>query len=119
MKPRQTNTEKKTIRLSHPRMGTIQTNPDTILMAMSDGHKVKVLVVSGKEHNWFERSGSLNKFTGILEKGKFERVNKFYILNMSRVLSYNNKTQTIFFKTDFSVLLKHKIKPAVFKSGSL
>ena len=111
---------KRPVRLSHPRLGTIQVQRDKILMAIARKHKVKVLVLSGKEADWLERSGSLEKFLADIDNKDFERVNKFYVLNWPRVYGFNLKTKVISFNnTSFTVQLTHPIKASVIKNRSL
>ena len=109
-----TSQEKKPITLSHARLGNKQVMPDKMLIIVSGEHKVKVLVLSGKDYEWFDHTGSLKEFLGLLSGKKFERINKFYVLNWELYSSYNPKTKTIFFNTGFSLRLKHPIKQTVF-----
>jgi DNA-binding LytR/AlgR family response regulator len=110
-----TSQEKKFIRLYHGRLGDIHVLPEKILIAMSGEHKVKVLVLMGKEHEWFYHTGLLDEFLLLLSNKKFERVNKFYILNWQNYQSYNPQTKTFFFTSGFSLKLRHTIKQSVFK----
>jgi DNA-binding LytR/AlgR family response regulator len=110
---------KKTVRLSHSHHGISPVQIEKIHMVKSEDHKVKVLVLTGKQHVWFERSGSLENFLTLLDDKKFERVSKFYILNWQLTLGFNQKTQIISFTTGFSCYLEHPIKPSVFKERFL
>lgn len=109
----------KLIALTDARMGDVQCSIDKILMASTVNHKVKVLVLTGKEHAWYERSGSLTKLLGLLTDKKFERVNKFYILNWDYFHGFNRKKKEITFTTKFTIRLSHTIKAAVFKNRLL
>jgi len=107
--------KKKSVRLIHSSLGTIWVLADKILMAKAEKHKVKVLAVAGKHHEWCERNCSLDKFLLLLSDKKFERINKFYLLNWLLTLGFNHKKKLITFTTGFSCELNHQIKPSVFK----
>jgi hypothetical protein len=111
--------KKKSVRLVHSSLGTIWVLTDKILMAKSERHKVKVLAVAGKNHEWCERNCSLDEFLLLLSDKKFERVNKFYLLNWLLTLGFNHKKKLITFTTGFSCELNHQIKPSVFKERFL
>ncbi|MEO5569379.1 MAG: hypothetical protein ABIT08_05030 [Bacteroidia bacterium] len=111
--------KKKQVHLMHPELGNIWVSTDKILIAVSGGHKIKVLVLISKSYDWCERSCSLNDFLNLLDNKNFERINKFYVINWALAMGHDHKEKRITFITGFSLILDHKINPSVFKKRYL
>ncbi|MEP7169349.1 MAG: LytTR family transcriptional regulator DNA-binding domain-containing protein [Bacteroidota bacterium] len=97
----------------HSKKGTAHIDVDKIMMAVAEDHKVKVYVNS-LTPEWYERNESLEKFFSILPQDKFEKLNKFYIINLDYMPFYFNKEKTITFNNGLALKLKHKIKLSAF-----
>ena len=106
---------KKSVRLVHPKFGETYVPSVKILFVIAGKHKVKVYALSGTGYEEYEKSCSLEQFLEYVDNNKFERVNKFYILNWHHIISHNSKGKMITFNSKHTFLLSHRIKSTVFK----
>jgi hypothetical protein len=104
----------KSVLLSHVKLGSLEITADKILMAATDHHKIKALVIRGKEFLWFERTCSLDELISTLDNAHFKRISKFYALNKQHCFSYLQKASRIHFKNGHSELLAHPFALSVY-----
>jgi DNA-binding LytR/AlgR family response regulator len=86
---------------------------DEICFVKSADHYVKAWISSGNHLKWMTKHSTLKELLQLLPPGKFIRLNKFYLLNLSFFSHFNEKQKILYFKNDVSIAIPHRISPFV------
>ena len=87
--------------------------PEEICFVKTADHYVKALVRNQSQLTWMTRHSTLKELLQLLPPGKFIRLNKFYLLNLSFFSHFNEKQKILYFKNDVSIAIPHRISPFV------
>jgi DNA-binding LytR/AlgR family response regulator len=97
------------LKVNTPKGESLYIQPADVLMAESSGNHVKILVYRAGNCVHYFRHCLLHDFEKLLPAFLFLRVNRFYIINLSRLSSIDGRGTTIWFNTGNEVQLMHHL----------